>query len=90
MKNLIITAAVAIAAMFAIVTPAQAGECCPKSSFGFFGCGKKVSTVEVCRRCFTKTICVCGCPKQIEYVEVTYCTTYCNGMTKNWTKIYRV
>ncbi len=96
MKNLVLSAAVALTAMFIVAAPANAAEakaadCAKKKScFSFFACKKKCKTVEVCRRCFTKTVCVCGCPKCIDYVEVTYCTTYCDGSTKNWIKTYRL
>lgn len=92
MKSLILAATVAFAALFVVAAPAHAQECCPKPTLRlpFFCCAKKVSTVEVCRRCYTKTVCVLGCPKIIEYAEVTYCTLYCNGETKHWTKTYRI
>ncbi|MDF1814309.1 MAG: hypothetical protein P1V20_19040 [Verrucomicrobiales bacterium] len=92
MKKLILSAAVAVTAMFLVGAPAtvRAEECCKKGCIGIFCCKKKCETVEVCRRCFTKTVCVCGCPKVINYIEVTYCTTYCDGSTKQWTKTYRV
>ncbi len=90
MKRIILTVAVAITASLIGFTPAHAEQ----GDSGIAGCNifclkKKCTTVEVCRRCFTKTICVSGCAQQIEYIEVTYCTTYCDGSIKNWTKIYR-
>ena len=85
MKNLFLSIAIVVTAMFATAGTAEAGccnKCCIKK------CCKK-TTVEVCRRYFCKTKCVCGCPKTIRYVEVTYKTTDCCGRCKVWKKVYR-
>lgn len=86
MKKLILAVAIGATAMFASVDNAQAG-CCKKSCCKKLCCKK--TTVEICRRCFTKCKCVCGCVKCIQYVEVTYKTTDCCGKSKIWKKTYR-
>lgn len=86
MKNLILTVAIAACAFFATAATAEAA-CCKKTC-----CVKKCCkpvTTEICRRYFCKTKCVCGCPKTIRYVEITYRTVKCNGKCKTWKKTYR-
>ena len=89
MKSLILTALVAVSAMFMGIQPASAGNCC-----GIKICAKKkIGTTEVCRRYFCKTRCVLGCPRTIRFVEITYCTTYCdccgNKTSETWTRVRR-
>jgi hypothetical protein len=88
MRKIILAAALATSLISFVPVRANEGNT-DISSCCIFNLKKKCTTVECSRRCFTKAICVCGCIKQIEYIEVTYCTTYCDGSTKNWTKIYR-
>lgn len=71
MRKLILSAVIAVTAMLMGPQAAEAGCCGPKLCLK-----KKVCTEEVCRRCYTKTRCVLGCPKTIHFVEITYRTTY--------------
>ena len=90
MKKLFLSAAIAVTAMFTFApVTATAGDsgCCDPKCCKRLCCKKE--TVEVCRRCFSKTVCECGCTKTINYIEVTYCTTDCCGKSKTWTKVYR-
>ena len=95
MKKLILSAVVAVTAIFMGAQPAEAG-CCKKRcgiSLPKLCIKKKVCTQEVCRRYHCKTKCVCGCPKTVRYVTITYRTTYrdCCGRCsyKCYTRTYK-
>ncbi len=91
MKKLILIAVVAVAAIFGGVQTVKAEDCCCKPRI--LCVKKKVKTEEVCRRYFCETRCFLGCPRVIQFVEVTYHTTYCDSCGKEsveeWTKVYR-
>ncbi|MDF1813274.1 MAG: hypothetical protein P1V20_13840 [Verrucomicrobiales bacterium] len=84
MKNLIFATFVALFVSFSGTQSVEAFGSCIK---------KKVCTEEVCRRTFCKTKMVCGCAKQIQFVEVTYRSTYrdcCGNCSyRTFTKTYR-
>lgn len=85
MKNLILTIAIAFAALFITAKPAEAGLCCKK---------KEVCTVVVCKRTYCVEKCGLCCKRIVTYQETTYETTYrdCCGKTskKTWTETKKI
>ena len=92
MKTLLLTLTITIIGLAAKPLTAGQGVCketLTRTCVAGESMCRPVTTVEVCRRNYTKAVCILGQIKQIPFVEVTYKTTGKCGKTVTWKKVYR-
>ena len=92
MKTLLLTLTIAIIGLTGENLTAGQGVCkdtLKRTCVAGESMCRPVTTVEVCRRNYTKAVCVLCNIKHIPYVEVTYRTTDKCGKIVTWKKVYR-